>query len=205
MTSPTKPTCSRSMPPSKPPVREKWGKVSLWWRSKCAKLAERSQQAAKEISALAKSSVNRCGTSGESHSAIGSVDTKTHPFWFRKIASACAEQSSGANQIKDVMIQLEQITQENSSTSEESASASEELSAQAQSLQELVNTFRIDTSMHYNQILDFTKSKCLPHPMKGNKNSHPVQTEVKSRKPSNRKRFTCQWTTNPRNRNSRIF
>ncbi len=55
-----------------------------------------------------------------------------------EIASASQEQSRGCAEITKAMTQLDQMTQQNASTSEECASAAEELSSQAESLRSLV-------------------------------------------------------------------
>lgn len=51
-----------------------------------------------------------------------------------EIATASQEQSKGVNEITKAMAQLDQVTQQNSTTSEECASAAVELSAQSESL-----------------------------------------------------------------------
>lgn len=55
-----------------------------------------------------------------------------------EIATASQEQSRGVNEITKAMNQLDQMTQQNSATSEECASAAEELSAQSESLKNAV-------------------------------------------------------------------
>ena len=64
------------------------------------------------------------------------------------ITKSCSEQVNGAEQIKDAVIQLNQITQQNSAASEEASAASDELSSQAKKMQEMVNQFKLkeDTS-----------------------------------------------------------
>lgn len=55
-----------------------------------------------------------------------------------EISSACDEQYQGVQEITRAMNQLDQVTQSNAATSEESASAAEELSAQAYSLKQSI-------------------------------------------------------------------
>ena len=77
------------------------------------------------------------------------------------ITQSCSEQVNGAEQIKDAVIQLNQITQQNSAASEEASAASDELSSQAQKMQQMVNQFKLKederASHHRNQDHDSAK------------------------------------------------
>ena len=133
------------------------------------KLAERSQHAAREISTLAKESVNRAENAGRLiQEVVPAIQNASQLV--QEIASASEEQSKGAEQIRQSINQLDQVTQQNSATSEESASASEELSSQAVALQELVNHFKIRGDHHsgiYEPATkaknDMRQTKMLPH------------------------------------------
>lgn len=107
------------------------------------KLAERSQQAAKEISSLAQNSVAQAENAGNLIQQVVPAIQQAAEL-VQEITATCSEQSNGAGQIQSAVMQLDQVTQQNSATSEESASASEELSAQAQAMMEMVSRFRID-------------------------------------------------------------
>ena len=114
------------------------------------KLAERSQQAAREISELATSSVDRAERAGSLIQQVVPNIQKTSQL-VQEITSACQEQSDGIEQITLAVNQLDQVTQQNASTSEESlAAASEELSAQAQQMLSQVSRFHIRDG-NYNQ------------------------------------------------------
>ena len=113
------------------------------------KLAERSQKAAKEISELAASSVAGAEQAGQLIQQIVPDIQKTADL-VQEITDSCQEQSDGANQIRQAVTSLDQVTQQNSATSEESAAASEELSAQAQSMQELISRFQVNGSETYS-------------------------------------------------------
>lgn len=106
------------------------------------KLAERSQEAAKEISSLAQNSVAQAEKAGNLIQKVV-PDIQQTAELVQEISAACTEQSTGAEQINQAVIQLDQVTQQNSASSEESAAASEELAAQAQNMQTMVARFRI--------------------------------------------------------------
>lgn len=106
------------------------------------KLAERSQVAAQEIGETAKSSVDLAEKAGHLLDEIVPAISKTSDL-VQEIAAASAEQSSGAGQINNAMMQLNQITQQNASASEELAATSEEMSGQSEQLQRLMSFFHI--------------------------------------------------------------
>ncbi|SMF96273.1 methyl-accepting chemotaxis protein [Methylomagnum ishizawai] len=106
------------------------------------KLAERSQVAAGEISELAGSSVALAEQAGKLLEEIVPNIAKTSEL-VQEISASSTEQSVGANQINNAMIQLNQVTQQNAAASEELAATSEEMNQQAEQLQRLMNTFKI--------------------------------------------------------------
>ncbi|MEY3289234.1 MAG: hypothetical protein RLZZ419_1476 [Pseudomonadota bacterium] len=109
------------------------------------KLAERSQVAAQEIGELASSSVEMAESAGKLLDTIVPSIKKTSDL-VQEIAAASEEQSAGASQINTAMDQLNQITQQNASSSEELAATSEEMSGQAMRLQELMAFFTVADS-----------------------------------------------------------
>ncbi|EGW22882.1 HAMP domain-containing methyl-accepting chemotaxis protein [Methylobacter tundripaludum] len=106
------------------------------------KLAERSQIAAQEIGELAESSVDMAESAGKLLDTIVPSIKKTSDL-VQEIAAASEEQSAGVGQINTAMDQLNQITQQNASSSEELAATSEEMSGQAAQLQELIAFFTV--------------------------------------------------------------
>jgi methyl-accepting chemotaxis protein len=108
------------------------------------KLAERSQQAAREISDLAKSSVATAEDAGNVIGQVAPMAQKTSEM-VDLINNTCNEQAVGADQITSAIEQLNDVTQQNSSTSEESSAAAEQLAAQADHMQNLVSRFKIDS------------------------------------------------------------
>jgi methyl-accepting chemotaxis protein len=108
------------------------------------KLAERSQVAAQEIGEMASTSVEVAEKAGKLLGEMVPAIQKTSDL-VQEIAAASQEQSTSVGQINTTMTQLNQITQQNASSSEELAATSEEMSGQAQSLQQLIGFFKIDT------------------------------------------------------------
>ncbi len=109
------------------------------------KLAEISQNAAKEINALSKLNLSLTQEAGTLMSKIIPNIQKT-AYLVKEIAAASAEQSSGAHQISKAIEQLSSVTQQNSATSEQMSSSSEELGSQASALKDAIMFFKIENS-----------------------------------------------------------
>ena len=106
------------------------------------KLAERSQIAAKEIAAVAGESVEMAEQAGQLLDQMVPGIQRTSSL-VQEIAAASAEQSGGTTQLSAAINQLSQSTQQNAAASEQLAATSEEMSAQAQSLQQLMDFFKV--------------------------------------------------------------
>ncbi|MCA9177512.1 MAG: PAS domain-containing protein [Planctomycetales bacterium] len=115
------------------------------------KLAERSSEAAKEISNLIKESTQRVDEgaklseqTGESLAKIidGVEATATR---ISEIATATVEQAHAANEVSNAIQQISRVTEQSAAGSEEMASSSEELGAQAAALRDLVSRFKLDS------------------------------------------------------------
>jgi methyl-accepting chemotaxis protein len=115
--------------------------------SEVRKLAENSQHAAAEITALASSSVETAEEAGMMLAQIVPDIQKTAEL-VQEITASSAEQDRGAEQISRSIIQLDQVIQQNASASEEMASTAEELSSQAEQMQEAVSFFNIGEGGH---------------------------------------------------------
>ncbi|BDQ34438.1 methyl-accepting chemotaxis protein [Pseudodesulfovibrio portus] len=111
------------------------------------KLAERSGQAAEEISGLSETSMGVADRAGRMLSELMPQIGKTAEL-VQEIASSCLEQDKGVTEISTAISQLDQVTQSNASASEEMASTSEELSAQAQMLAQAMTFFRVNSNGH---------------------------------------------------------
>ena len=107
------------------------------------KLAERSQQAAKEIGELAVASVNTAERAGDLLGQIVPSIQKTSEL-VQEIAAASSSQSASVTQINRTMVQLGQVTQQNTSTAEDLAATSEGLSTNSEQLQEAIAFFKTE-------------------------------------------------------------
>jgi methyl-accepting chemotaxis protein len=107
------------------------------------RLAERSADAAGEISKLSISSVEVAEKAGKLLSQIVPDIQKTSQL-VQEITAASNEQNSGASQINSAIQQLNQVVQQNSAAAEEMSSTAEELSSQAVQLQESISFFKTD-------------------------------------------------------------
>ncbi|BCS89096.1 methyl-accepting chemotaxis protein [Pseudodesulfovibrio sediminis] len=106
------------------------------------KLAERSGQAAEEISGLSESSLGVADRAGQMLVELVPDIGKTAEL-IQEIASSSIEQDKGVSGISSSVDQLDVVVQTNASASEEMASTAEELSAQAQNLAEAMTFFKV--------------------------------------------------------------
>jgi len=113
--------------------------------SEVRKLAERSQDSAKEIGSLASDSVRVAERSGKLLDELVPAIRKTADL-VQEVASASREQATGVNQMNKAMIQVDQVTQRNASAAEEMSSTAEELSSQSEALMQLMAFFRTEES-----------------------------------------------------------
>ena len=106
------------------------------------KLAVTSQKAAAEILELANESVKKANDSGEKIKAIVPDIRKTSDL-VSEISASSNEQNTGAAQITQAMLQLDQVIQQNAASAEEASSMSEELTSQAEMLHEMISYFKV--------------------------------------------------------------
>jgi methyl-accepting chemotaxis protein len=116
------------------------------------KLAERSNQAAGEITSLIKESSNRvqdgAQLSDETGAALNEIveGVRATVSKISEIASATVEQATNATQVGEAMQGIAEVTEQTAAGSEQMASSSEELGAQAVGLRDLVSRFKTDKS-----------------------------------------------------------
>ncbi len=113
--------------------------------SEVRKLAERSQAAAAEISALSGETVQVATDAGDMLNRLVPAIQKTAEL-VSEISAACREQDIGASQINEAIQQLDKVTQQNAGASEEMSSTSEELASQAEELQASIAFFKVEHS-----------------------------------------------------------
>ena len=124
------------------------------------KLAERSNQAAGEITSLIKESSTRvqegAQLSDETGEALKEIvqGVEGTVAKITEIATATVEQATNAQQVSEAIQGVAQVTEQAAAGSEEMASSSEELGAQASALRSLVGEFQTDSSVAYRSSVE---------------------------------------------------
>ncbi|PZX11267.1 methyl-accepting chemotaxis protein [Palleronia aestuarii] len=113
--------------------------------SEVRKLAERSQQAAAEISQL---SVETVGVSGEAGRMLETLvpNIQRTADLVAEISASTREQNVGAEQINQAIRELNGVIQRNAEAAEHSAATSQKLSAQSQQLTSVISYFEDSNS-----------------------------------------------------------
>ncbi|HEX3045758.1 MAG TPA: methyl-accepting chemotaxis protein [Bacillota bacterium] len=107
-------------------------------------LAGRSAQAAKDTSAMIEANIelsaNGVSATERIKTALSEITTQANKvsLLMDEITAASQEQSQGIEQINQTIIQMESVTQQNSTNAEETAATSGELSKQALNLREII-------------------------------------------------------------------
>jgi methyl-accepting chemotaxis protein len=109
------------------------------------KLAERSGEAAKEISERSASSVDVAEKAGRMLEKMVPDIRKTAEL-IQEISAASKEQSAGALQVNQAIQQLDQVVQQNASSAEEVSSTAQELASQAEQLQSTMSFFSVKSN-----------------------------------------------------------
>ncbi len=117
-------------------------------------LAQRAAEAAREIKALIRDSVQKVGEgstlvnrSGTTLAEIVASVKKVSDI-ISEIATASAEQACGVDQVNQAVTRMDTATQENAALVEQSAAASESMADQARELDRLMRSFRTDDAEH---------------------------------------------------------
>ena len=128
------------------------------------KLAERSNQAAGEITSLIKESTQRVeeGAKLSEQTGVSLIriveGVEGTAAKISEIATATAEQAANAREVSAAIQNVAEVTEQSAAGSEEMASSSEELGAQASALRELVVRFRTDNSRSDNTNREFAET-----------------------------------------------
>lgn len=146
-------------------------------------LAERSQDAANEITQLMSSSLKVAEKSGNMLKTLVPDIQQTANF-VQKISAASREQDSGAEQINSAIQQLDQVTQQNTLITQELFSTAEKLADQARQLQNAVAFFT--TSQEEDQAVAESpqqtpsqpEEKAMPSAPPPQKAEHAVTTSL---------------------------
>ena len=109
--------------------------------SEVRKLAERSQDAAREIGILSLDTLRASELAGD---RLGRLvpDIERTAELVSEISAACREQSVGIDQINQAISQLDQVTQANAGAANEMAATAEQLSQEAGQLHETISFFK---------------------------------------------------------------
>jgi methyl-accepting chemotaxis protein len=141
--------------------------------SEVRKLAERSQNAAEEITELAKNSLIVADKAVEMLDILVPDIAKTANLVY-EITASSIEQNQGATQINKAINDLDRVVQQNAGSSEEMAATAVELSAQSQELQKAISFFKIDLenkNENINLLPELTNSHPKELTFSGNDNN----------------------------------
>ena len=107
------------------------------------KLAEKSQAAAAEISALSQQTTKKTGAAGEKLKQVVTAIERTSSM-VASVSAAGREQAVGIVQINQALHQLDTVTRSTSAAAEEMSATSMELASQADQLHQAVAYFKLE-------------------------------------------------------------
>ncbi len=126
------------------------------------KLAERSGQAAVEISELSARSMDVAREAGSVLERMVPEITQTADL-LQEISSSSDEQRSGTDIITQAIGQMDGVVQQNASSAEELASTAEELASQAALLEREISYFRVNGHQRRHTVAVQAPVQALPH------------------------------------------
>lgn len=119
-------------------------------------LAARSAKAAKETSEMIEEAIkkaqNGSAIANQTATVLNVIEQSatTVSEIIADIATASTQQAQSISEINTSLVQIEQVTQQNTANAEESAAASEELSGQSRELKNMLSKFRLK-NQYYSQ------------------------------------------------------
>ena len=156
-------------------------------------LAQRSADAAREISGLINESVSRIDQGTRLASASGvvideiGVDIVRAAKMSAEIAQASSEQADGISQLQNAISQIDQGTQQNAALVEQTSAAAESMREQSQMLSQRLNFFKLDATKGISipraieskglKPKEHSKEHAKPKPAKLDKNSQNTATD----------------------------
>ena len=130
--------------------------------SEVRKLAERSQAAAAEISAMSTDTVKSAQEAGDMLNRLVPDIRKTAEL-VAEISAASREQDIGVSQINQAIQRLDEVTQQNVSASDEMSATSAELADQAQELQVSIEFFKVERDQARRASTRSAPTRTQPH------------------------------------------
>jgi methyl-accepting chemotaxis protein-1 (serine sensor receptor) len=118
-------------------------------------LAKRSAGAAKEIKALIGDSVDKVNLGGRLVDEAGKTmeqivtSVKRVADIMSEITAASLEQSTGLEEVNQVILQMDDMTQQNAALVEQAAAAAESMQGQAAMLSQAVSVFKLAAGVHW--------------------------------------------------------
>jgi methyl-accepting chemotaxis protein len=146
--------------------------------SEVRSLAQRSSTAAREIRELVAQSVAEIegGTAwaAEAGSSMADIVSSVQQVGdiITRISCTSAEQASGLSEVNQAIVQMDEMTQQNTTLVEETAAAARSLQEQALSLSRAVAAFRLDEALPPPRVADNIEVVDLRHDRRRNR-SHP--------------------------------
>jgi methyl-accepting chemotaxis protein len=134
-----------------------YGKGFAVVSSEVRKLSERCQKAAKEINAISVSSLKIAGDASQCITKMIDGIQKTSEL-VNEISVSSGEQAEGISHVEEAIRQLEQVMQENVSSTEQMAAGSQDFMAQAQRLQKIALFFKVPENRREDNTADLIKT-----------------------------------------------
>jgi methyl-accepting chemotaxis protein len=164
--------------------------------SEVRSLAQRSATAAKEIKELIHQSVAKVGVGTALVDNAGLTmkevvqSVKRVTDLMGEITSASIEQHTGIEQVKQAVMQMDEVTQQNAALLEEASAAAQSMAAQSSTLRELVSVFRLPS-------MGVEHAKPIEHKRVPTVATAAVQTTKKWVQPKRKELSRAVSVTNP--------